>query len=155
MSAMQQTDGEGPLAHRHNRKLAVARHAHGSNAMGWILLGFVLGAGAAIAVLMNADFVRNTPQPAYAVRLALTPRVASPIAQAPAMMLQPARLEPVTVPAITLPTKPAAFASAAPSAPAKASIKKPGPTGALSQVSEDAAAVGMTSRTDSRPNDLF
>ena len=151
MSAMQQTDGEGPLAHRHNRKLAVARHAHGSNAMGWILLGFVLGAGAAIAVLMNADFVRRGPaaEPAIAVRAAAPLRFAiAPVAPQPAVIAPPAPapafLGPFLAPKTSLP--------ASPKAPAGVARK---PAAVPEPVAEDAAAAGMTSRVQGRDSDLY
>jgi hypothetical protein len=165
MSAMQKTDGEDPSPRRQHRRLAIARHASGSNAMGWMLLGFVLGAGAAIAVLMNADFARQAAQAPYSVRLSLTPRVTTKASRPAALILKPAPLEAVLAPAIALPTQPIALASASPAPPASPSppakpasrspIRKSPLAGAVTQVTEDAAAVGMTSHTDSRPNDLF
>ncbi len=162
MSAMQQTESEDPAPRRRTRKLAVARHAQGADAIGWILLGFVMGAGAAIAVLMNADFTGRMPEAGYGVRLALPRRLEAQTIRQPAIIVQSSPLAQTLIPAIVAPIKEPALASGAPTlargTPARTSAKapaKPAPSGAASQVSEDAAATGLTSHTDSRPSDLF
>ena len=38
------------------RRLAVAKHAGGFDAVGWTLLGFLLGASLAVFALLHADF---------------------------------------------------------------------------------------------------
>jgi hypothetical protein len=132
------------------------------DAIGWVLLGFILGSGAAIAVLMNADIVRRgsadrTPEAAITgaphVRLDLAP------AQAPVPFAIARPVEPVPVLALVPPAGQAAPSSPAPAqtaakAPGKTAIR-PAPVSAGPQMVEDAAATGMTSHVESRPTDLY
>jgi hypothetical protein len=140
--------GKGP------RKLAVARHAH-VDAVGWVLLGFVMGAGAAIAVLMNADFARRpaAPAPAVAVREAPPLRFTiAPLAPRPAVAQPPTSVLPGLVLALP-PTKPAAQT---PTTAAKSSASPAHkPSAAAEPVAEDAAAAGMTSRIQGQDSDLY
>ena len=151
MSAAQDIHDSARAGGKGPRKLAIARHAHGVDAIGWVLLGFVLGAGAAIAVLMNADFVRRGPaaEPAIAVRAAAPLRFAiAPVAPQPAVIAPPAPapafLGPFLAPKTSLP--------ASPKAPAGVARK---PAAVPEPVAEDAAAAGMTSRVQGRDSDLY
>ena len=122
-----------------DRRLGVARHADGTDALGWVLLGFLLGAAAAVATMMHAELPRHAaaapaaaPRPAY---IAPLPRPEP----APAVVARrPASVRPV----IATPAQPA---------PAAATVAARAPAGAAStaeddQVADDAAAAGMTSR---------
>ena len=140
MSAFQDVHGSTGAGGKGPRKLAVARHAHGVDAIGWVLLGFVLGAGAAIAVLLNANFAHRSvaPESAIAVRQAPPLRFTlAPVRTQPAAIVQPA---PVLTPV---------------QAPGKAAAPPRKPAAAPEPVAEDAAAAGMTSRIQGQDSDLY
>jgi hypothetical protein len=152
------------------RKLAVARHAHGFDAIGWVLLGFVMGAGVAVFALLHADILVRNHAPTIQASAGTDSLANAPLvpAVAPLPAVKPA--PPIAAVAHAPP------ASAAPPAPALAdagaasakgvavdaaqalpSGPRPAP-GPDQQVSADAAAAGMTSRsgaTDSGGADLY
>ena len=131
-----------PAGKTGSRRLEIARHADGTDALGWILLGFLLGAAAAVATMMHAELPRSAAaaQPPAAGRLAYI--APSPARSAPAMaaatIASRAPVSPHTV--LAAPASPPA-SEAGPDTPAKAA-----PAAVDEQVAEDAAAAGMTSR---------
>jgi hypothetical protein len=144
-------DDDAPLPierdSRAARKLALARRTPGSGALVWMLLGFLMGAGAAVAVLTRADFSDRAPPPLVRVRL-------TPLVPAPQALPAPAA-PPVAPSAATL-------AGVAPVAVSKASATKASMTPPAArppppspQVVEDAAATGMTSRGGAHESDLY
>jgi hypothetical protein len=152
MSAFQDVHGSTGAGGKGPRKLAVARHAHGVDAIGWVLLGFVLGAGAAIAVLLNANFSHRAvaPEPAVAVRQAPPLRFTlAPVRTQPVAIVQPApALAPVLPPVTPVARTPAP-------APGKAAAPPRKLAAAPEPVAEDAAAAGMTSRIQGQDSDLY
>ena len=151
MSAAQDIHDAARAGDKGPRRLAVARHAHGVDALGWVLLGFVMGAGAAIAVLVNADFGRREPGPTMAIRQSPPLRFEiAPVARQPTLILPPAPspafLGPVAGLAPKTPQPPAAKPPAGPAHK---------PAAASEAVADDAAAAGMTSRVEGRDSDLY
>ena len=146
------------------RKLAVARHAPGFDAVGWVLLGFVLGAGLAVFALLHADILRRAPPPSPppAVRASLEPAPMAPLvpAVAPLPAITPVGPAKPALPASASPPGPDALASAgaasakgvAVAAKADISPSQPPPS-SDQQVANDAAAAGMTSRKNA--SDLY
>ena len=142
------------------RKLELARHYRGADAIGWVLLGFVLGAGAAMAVLLNANFGARKPDVAAnqgpSVRLELSPAAPAPppiVVSAPAALppqvstVQPA---PEAAPAVVQAAPKPALAAASPARAAR----KP-PSGVPEAVAQDAAAAGLTSRSEGGDSGLY
>jgi hypothetical protein len=144
--------GAGAQDPRGRRRLEIARHAEGVDALGWALLGFVLGAAAAVAALLHADFHVQAPrETSRLIQLHTAPAAAQLALQA--LIRAP---EPRPPPAVT--AKPAAPTPApkatTPAAGSSISMYKPAiPKSA--QVDEDAAAAGMTSRPSSDVSDLY
>ncbi len=148
------------------RRLAVAKHAGGFDAVGWILLGFLLGSSLAVFALMHADvrgmaraFTSPAPAPSGAIIRYSPPVSAAPLVAAPRSEPQTLTLAATAPAAAPSPTvsalasagaasahapgaasKPAAATPPAPSRPAPASDATD------TQVADDAAAAGMTSR---------
>jgi hypothetical protein len=122
-----------------------------------VLLGFLLGAGAAIAVLLNADFVRRAAPPeapALQASIPLRPRLE---VSRPAVIVAPQSLPPIALAGQPIPTA-ILTTPASPRPPVKAAGKAAAKVVAAStapQVAEDAAATGMTSHADSRATDLY
>ena len=161
------------------RRLAVAKHAPGFDAVGWTLLGFLLGASLAVFALLHADFrgmmrpliaapapapasprsavVSYTPPsaPVYAGPRAISPP-SPPTSSAPALQAGP------TVSALASAGAASARSAgrdAAPKpAPAPVEVQeapaKPSSPAADTQVQDDAAAAGMTSKPAAGP-DLY
>ncbi len=123
------------------RRLAVARHAEGSEPIGWVLVGFLLGAALAIVALSHADWIRQLPQTFRTSLSAPAPAPAAP-AKLAAVALTAAIPAPATLPQ-----------SAAPPAGPSAMAANPAP-GEEAQVADDAAAAGMTSRSAASRADL-
>jgi hypothetical protein len=105
-----------------------------------VLLGFLLGAAAAIAALLHADFRPARPAEPAALTLS-APIHAPPPSATPAV--QPAK------------PKPAASAKTDAKAEAPAKPKPPAPPSEEVQITEDAAAAGMTSHKQSDAPDLY
>ncbi len=123
------------------RRIAVARHAKQSDPLGWILLGFLLGAGAAITVMMHANLsVRRMPEP---LKLLTPPAAAPKPPPPPSAPAAPASAVTPSKPAAVAPAPATAMASSGPG------LIAPGPPDA--QVEEDAAAAGMTSQPPKAP----
>ncbi len=141
------------------RRLAIARHAEGTDSLGWILMGFMLGVGATVAVLLHAEFGRRAASPAA---LASAPRSAPAVS--PAELAAPA---PILAPAILAPSNLAAVGRTTSRPKAATTDSGPEPNGGTArrtpphapnlparrvapaddpQMAEDAAAAGMTSR---------
>ena len=138
-----------PAGRAANRRLEIARHADGTDALGWILLGFLLGAGAAVATMMHAELAHRSaaspisvqPRPAY-----IAPSPARPPLAGPLPMMGP-RIPPAARPLLASPPRPsAASATATATAGRVAPTRSPAPAAVDEQVAEDAAAAGMTSR---------
>ena len=120
-------------------RLEIARHAEGTDAIGWVMLGFLLGAAAAIAALMHADF-RSSPHPDLSGLIRIAPvRVLAPAPPAASFLHPP----PAVVRTAATPEVKTSPNAAAPT-PSK---PKPPPVSDTAQVDEDAAAAGMTSHT--------
>jgi hypothetical protein len=145
------------------RKLELARHAHGFDAIGWVLLGFVLGAGLAVFALLHADSVLRRAPPAPP-RAAASPAPAQPAwVHAPPAALAPLPAVLPVPPESASPPGPVALAGAAGARSAPAAAKpnrppapKPAPKPAPradQEVADDAAAAGLTSRSGS--GDLY
>ena len=102
----------------------MANGSGGSNALGWVVLGFLAGVAATLGVLtfIGPGHARRQEAPAEAVAPPPTPRIAEDVAPKP----------PVSKPA----TQTLSSASASVNATDQ-------------QVQEDAAAAGMTSRSHS------
>ncbi len=161
------------------RRLAVARHAGGFDAVGWTLLGFLLGASLAVFALLHADMhglmrapaaapVSAGPPPAPSAEVVTTyaPPAPAALAAPPPVFLQPATPAPPTAP---LPVKPAPVVNALASAGAASARgdgrRPPPPTAsadppriaassaspASPEFEDDAAAAGMTSRAGRAP----
>ena len=148
------------------RRLVVARQAGGFDALGWTLLGFLLGASLAVFALLHADFsgitrplsaARAQPPPVPVIRYAPPALPAGPplagLPRAAPVDLSPARATSPAAPAASgvsaLASAGAASAHAAKPAPppaaAKAAAAKSTPA-TEAEVADDAAAAGMTSR---------
>ena len=125
------------------RRLAVARHAEGSEAIGWVLLGFLLGAALAIATLAHADWIKQLPQ---TFRTSISPPVQVTAPAAPRKLT-------ALAPSAANPTSEALPQSSAPPSGPSAMPSKPAP-GEEAQVADDAAAAGMTSRSNATSTDL-
>lgn len=142
-------------------RLAVARHARGFDAIGWVLLGFVLGAGAAIAVLLNADFPRRAATPEASHIMASGPVLRLQLDQAPrqaaAAVAPPAPAVASAAPAAIPPLlATAARPATAPSPAAPATAKAPRKGAATAEpMADDAAAAGMTSRSEGGDSGLY
>ena len=148
------------------RKLAIAKHAGGFDSVGWTLLGFLLGASLAVFALLHADF-RGSSRALIAPAAALPPINAVVRYSPPAVAVPPLAGPPATGPGspASEPTLPAArsvnalasagaaSAHAAPTAarPPLPQAPRPAPGGGDSQVADDAAAAGMTSRPSHTP----
>ena len=157
------------------RRLAVAKQAGGFDALGWTLLGFLLGASLAVFALLHADISAITrpsagapsPPPVPVIRYTPpAPPTGLPLAggaRALPVDLVPTR---ATAPATSAPTGVSALASAgaasahaAAKAEASPSIPKaPAPRNTAAsapatdaEVADDAAAAGMTSRAGAAP----
>ncbi len=126
-------------ARRPTRRLVALKQHRGNHALGLILLGFVLGVAAAIAVMMRME-PRSSPPAASAPE-----RVATP-AYAP-IQLQVLHAAPSPVAAVAgSPPAILALPGGPPARAAKAPLK-PAPLAAPSALTaEDAAATGMTAR---------
>ena len=161
------------------RRLAVAKQAGGFDALGWTLLGFLLGASLAVFALLHADISGITrpltgaaarPPPVPVIRYSPPPTANPPLAGASRPL--PADLTPTQtpLPAAPLPAAPlpsgvsalasagavsahAAKAGAAPATPKAAAVRSPAPSTPAedAQVADDAAASGMTSRAGAAP----
>ena len=125
------------------RRLAVARHAEGSEPIGWVLLGFLLGAALAIVALTHADWVRQLPQ-TFRTSLSAPAPTPTPVAPAKSVAVAPSAS---IAPPVT------ATQSAPPAAGPSTMAAKPAP-GEETQVADDAAAAGMTSRSNATTTDL-
>jgi hypothetical protein len=159
------------------RRLAMAKHAPGFDAVGWTLLGFLLGASLAVFALLHADFrgmmrpllPAPAPEPPAAAVVSYTPP-ASPVLAGPSAFLPPR--PPTSAPPTVHATPPvSALASAGAASARGASVDaapkptpaqpevRPGPAKASvptpdAQVEDDAAAAGMTSKPAATP-DLY
>lgn len=156
------------------RRLAVAKQAGGFDALGWTLLGFLLGASLAVFALLHADISGITrpltgaaarPPPVPVIRYSPPPTANPPLAGASRPL--PADLTPTQtpLPAAPLPSGVSALASAgavsahaakagaAPATPKAAAVRSPAPSTPAedAQVADDAAASGMTSRAGAAP----
>lgn len=135
--------GGRPIARSRRTRLAVARHAEGTDALGWVLLGFLMGAGAAIALLVHADPAR---QLLAVVRPPAAPSRSAPIARLANTIAVSARAQPAR-------PQPPASASALATAPrAIRSVEPPAPN---AEVAEDAASAGLTARAATDTPDLY
>jgi hypothetical protein len=153
MSAAQDSPKAMSTGSKGPRRLAVARHAQGVDALGWVLLGFVLGAGAAIAVLMNASFVHRGPAPVLTASQGPSVHVQAEPALQPAVIpasVAPPRL--VLPPAALIPAPAAKPATPAPGAAPASRKARPAVSEA---VADDAAAAGMTSRSEGGDSGLY
>ena len=154
------------------RRLAVAKHAGGFDALGWSLLGFLLGASLAVFALLHAD-IRGLVRPFTATPGHSVPQTLSSGAvisyTPPAPASRPAAPVPVIEQAAPGSSEPAASATphvnalasagaasvhaASPDARPRSdgapapSASSASPSAADAQVDDDAAAAGMTSRT--------
>jgi hypothetical protein len=148
------------------RRLAVAKHAGGFDAVGWILLGFLLGSSLAVFALMHADVrgmarsLASTAPPTSGAIIRYSPPASA--AQPPAEPTPEPKAVTLaaTLPAVAPPPAVSALASAGaasvhspgaapkPAAGPPAALSKPAPASnaADTQVADDAAAAGMTSR---------
>lgn len=144
------------------RRLALARHAPGFDAIGWVLLGFLLGAGLAVFALLHADLLVRPALPAEAKLAAppVPPPMTAParppiadVAPASALSFVPPSEPPDSTQALV--SAGAASAKRAPASrlPAGPTKPRPSPAGADAQVADDAAAAGLTSR--SAGDDLY
>jgi hypothetical protein len=163
------------------RRLAVARQAGGFDAIGWTLLGFLLGASLAVFALLHADVgvfgkpLMGAASPPPAVQPVAVVHYAPPPAP-PALVGAPQALAPA--PVVATPVQPvvetksgvsalanagAASAHGAKPPPAATASKATPPaastSNADSEVADDAAAAGMTSRAPaaapSQSQDLY
>ncbi len=126
------------------RRLAVARHAEGTEPVGWVLIGFLLGAAAAIVTLTHADWIKRLPDSmAAAGATAVAPMHAPGPPPAPAIKPIVAAIAPSDAPPAAQPTEEHASTMAVAPAP-----------GEDAQVQEDAAAAGMTSHAGAAKTDL-
>ncbi len=148
------------------RRLAVARHAGGFDAVGWTLLGFLLGASLAVFALLHADFhglMRPLAVPAAApapARAVITyappaPPLAGPAptfvtpdaapAGPPPVVRAPVRVLSALASAGVASTHASGEAHARPAAPPARAAQVD------AQVDDDAAAAGLTSRAAATP----
>ena len=127
------------------RRLAVARHTEGTPPVGWVLIGFLMGAAIAILALSHADWMKRLPDAMKAQAMPTAPAPTQVPTPSPAPMVRAATdIAPVpdTQAAVTPPnSQPSAMAA------------KPSP-GEEAQVEEDAAAAGMTSHARGTSADL-
>ena len=130
------------VAQARRSRLALARHHKSTNALGWVLLGFVLGVGAAIAVMMHADLGGTIPPGASAPG----PVPAARPHQAPPTM-QAAKPPPQKMQAADLPV------SAPPAIPPHASAARPADS--EDPLDANAAAAGLTSHIRDETLDLY
>ena len=119
------------------RRLAVARHAEGTQPIGWVLIGVLMGAAITFVALSHADWIKRLPdplKPAGTVAIATAPapaRAPAPTVQVAAAAAQTAEV----MPPVTPTGSQTSTMAAAPTA------------GEEAQVAEDAAAAGMTSHS--------
>ena len=151
------------------RRLAVAKHATGFDAVGWTLLGFLLGASLAVFALLHADFhglLRPLPPPPP-TPASTTPAVvtyappATPLAGAGPAIVTPDTAPPAPPPVVRVPARTFSALASAGVASANASGKthprsatsapKAASAAADAQVDDDAAAAGLTSRAGAAP----
>ncbi len=122
---------------RPTRRLVALKQHRGNHAFGLILLGFLLGVAATIAVMMQMD-PRPAPPPGP-VTATEPAKVASPV-YAP---IQLQALHTAASPATAVAGSPPAII-ALPGGPPPRAVKTPPAPGVLT--AEDAAATGMTAR---------